>query len=52
MKFFLSIMTLVSAGNNVGSDLEQKDFTMNNKDPRIDPRRSPCFNASQLGKES
>jgi hypothetical protein len=44
-------MMLVSSANNIGSDTEQKVFTMNSKVPRIDPRRTQSFNAPQLDKE-
>jgi hypothetical protein len=44
-------MMLLSSANNIVSDIEQKDFTMNNKDRRIDPQRAPSFNAPQLDKE-
>jgi hypothetical protein len=44
-------MTLVSSTNHIGSDMEQKVFTTNNRDTRIDPLGTPCCNAPQLGKE-
>jgi hypothetical protein len=47
--FFVNYDAIVIA-NNIGSDIEQKDFTMNNKDRSIDPLGTPCFNAPQLDK--
>jgi hypothetical protein len=61
-KILLEIMTLVSSGNNIGSDMEfitgKKSFIyiyiyiiMNNGVPRIDPRGTLCFSASQSEKK-
>ena len=49
-------MTLVSSANNNDSDtqffLRGRSFIyiMNNRGPRIDPQRTPCFNVPQADK--
>ena len=55
-KLLPEIMTLVSSGNNIDSDIEfmmrGRSFIhiMNNRVPRIDPWGTPCFSASQSEK--